>query len=95
MTKSEQQTWDAIKYHYKRFPEKWSVCQEGKDTFYFDSTGVRVTVYYGETGYSVSCMGIFGEHRERLFWMQEASKWEEKQAEDKSLSVIKALEENS
>ena len=71
MNKSEQQMWDAIKAHYEKYPEKWEISQEGKDIFYFDSTGVRVTVYYGEIGYSVSCMGISGEHRERLFWMQE------------------------
>ena len=52
MTKSEQQMWDAIKSHYERYPEKWSVCQEGKDTFYFDSTGVRVAVYYTSSGYT-------------------------------------------
>ena len=95
MNKSEQQMWDAIKAHYEKYPEKWSVCQEGKDTFYFDSTGVRVAVYYTSSGYTAYCMGIEAEYYERLFWMQEAQKFESKQVEDKSLSVIKALEENS
>lgn len=95
MNKSEQQMWDAIKSHYKRHPEKWEAYQEGKDTFYFDSTGVRVTVYYTSSGYTAYCMGIEAGYYERLFWMQEAQKFESKQAGDKALSVIKALEENS